>query len=243
MEKNFKPVLLGNPETIIDRYQFNEADHPRGQPDNKGQFVEREGKAASDIAKVKPVMVRGSARWPIERIDDESALVPKFELKPNGRASVRVNPNANFGDLIRGMSRVLDSYFSPLKENEFIRVHHDPKDFEHIVAGTHQGSTNHATGEHEGGLSVAQRIEEYKPYAYIVTGEVIGQGSDAEPLLETSSVKAVSDRMDTTKLDKQLQKKRQAKIKKLGWEEGVALLQSSPEFLSTEEYRKHLESA
>jgi hypothetical protein len=48
----FKPVLLGSPSVSIDRYGWDASLHPRGQPDNKGKFVDKNDHASilNDLA-------------------------------------------------------------------------------------------------------------------------------------------------------------------------------------------------
>src|SRR5690606_336817 len=92
-------------------------------------------------------------------------------------------------------------------------------------------SKNHATGEEEGGLSVAKGLEYSAKYAYLVTGKEIGQGSDSEPLLETSSVKPVSKRMTSHEAHKLLEEGIEERARSLGISpEALRALQSAVDY-------------
>lgn len=114
------------------------------------------------------------------------------------------------------LDRDIDNYLSPLKANEFVRVAKTADDYAHIVAGTHRGSINHRDDIDEGGLSVAKYPEFPTDYMYYVTGEVIGQGTDGEPLLDLSTVKVSSRLMSHKQFSRNFKKRYDANIKKMG---------------------------
>jgi len=87
--------------------------------------------------------------------------------------------------------RDIERYLWPYGENEYLRSSNNKKDIQYLKEGSHKGSTNHHTGESEGGLSVAHDFEVGGKYGAIVSGVEIGQGSDSEPLLDIESVKFV----------------------------------------------------
>lgn len=76
------------------------------------------------------------------------------------------------------------------KENIFYRVIGSEKEIEYIKKGTIRQSVNHLTGEKEDGLSVWE-IPKYAGNIIKVSGEIIGFGSDGEPLLDVKSVKFI----------------------------------------------------
>lgn len=75
------------------------------------------------------------------------------------------------------------------KDGVFYRVTSNPKDAEYIKAGKIRPSKNHMTGSYEDGLSVWERPKYYDKYMERLSGEVIGIGSDGEPLLDVKTVK------------------------------------------------------
>jgi hypothetical protein len=95
-------------------------------------------------------------------------------------------------DLRGHLLRYIDACLNPLPANTYVRVTISRDDHSHLAAGTHRGSINHATGDAEGGLSVALYPEYPAPYGYYVTGEVVGRGTDGEPLLNPSTARPVS---------------------------------------------------
>lgn len=127
-----------------------------------------------------------------------SADGPRFSIGAGGQCVLHA-PEAmvrHGRDKLRGrLHRYIDDYFNPLPAGTYVRVHFDPADYEHLVAGTHRGSTNHATGETEDGLSVAVHPETPDKHGYYVTGTCIGQGADGEPVLDLESVRVTSRRM------------------------------------------------
>lgn len=75
------------------------------------------------------------------------------------------------------------------KDGVWYRVTSNAKDAEYIKAGTIRKSKNHATGETEDGLSVWERPKYHDKYLERLSGEVIGIGTDGEPLLDVETVK------------------------------------------------------
>lgn len=102
--------------------------------------------------------------------------------------------------------RVVDDAIKPLGDGVFVRMTNSADDYKHLARGTHRGSLNRAQKldgmqpEHEGGLSVAHQIEFPARYGYLVTGRVIGQGADGEPLLDTTSARPISDNLTNSEI-------------------------------------------
>lgn len=80
------------------------------------------------------------------------------------------------------------------KEGEFFRGTDNAEEINYLRDGTIRASKNHMTGEQEDGLSVWESPKYAFKYQYRVSGDVVGIGSDGEPLLDPKSVKLVSDK-------------------------------------------------
>lgn len=106
-----------------------------------------------------------------------------------GFVAVVKNSSLVSGGWERTKQRAFQKAAWPFGQDVFVRVSNSPDDFTHLKSGTHRGSKNHATGEDEAGLSVAHHLEVPAKYAYLVKGEVIGEGTDGEPLLDPKTVK------------------------------------------------------
>lgn len=75
----------------------------------------------------------------------------------------------------------------------FYRVTNNKKEISLVKSGQMRNSFNHVNEEEELGVSVWDRIIYFnKKYAYKVTGEIVGVGSDGEPVLDPKTIKAVS---------------------------------------------------
>lgn len=90
--------------------------------------------------------------------------------------------------------RYFEEIFWPFPKNEYLRATDNKEDYAHLKNGTHRGSFNHnvqewEAPEEEGGLSVARDLEFPAEYAYFVTGEEVGQGTDGEPLLDLATAR------------------------------------------------------
>lgn len=93
-----------------------------------------------------------------------------------------------------------------------------------LESGKLKNSQNHLTGESEDGVSVwdGMRYQSHK-YTYKVTGDVIGQGADGEPVLDPKSMKVVGGIKTTGTYAKEFNTKsdagRKAFCEKYGWTE------------------------
>lgn len=100
------------------------------------------------------------------------------------------------------MFRYIDEFRWPFERDTYIRSAMRKDDFDHLNSGRHRGSMNHATGDLEGGLSVAHSVEPagYK-YSYLVKGKRIGQGADSEPLLDVATARPASKLYRTSEME------------------------------------------
>lgn len=158
--------------------------------------------------------------------------VPIHAIESSGDKSIYIDEHGNvqlltqlkfksISDLQREAELLLQEYFSPLKENQFVRVATSKDDYYHLINGTHRGSKNWATGMSEGGLSVAKIPQPVDggEYAYIVEGEKVGNGSDGEPLLDLNTVKPITKPIEINKFNKDYQKSLIENLKSLGIDE------------------------
>lgn len=118
-------------------------------------------------------------------------------------------PPGQFEDIAKD---IIHKEFSPKYEGYF-RFTNNPKEFDLVTNGEMMVSKNHSGGFSEKGLSVSDNpsygMQGYK-YGYRVDGDIIGYGSDGEPLLDIKSLKPIKDSWDTSlniiKRDRRLQK-------------------------------------
>jgi hypothetical protein len=89
-----------------------------------------------------------------------------FEHPEGGLIAIVPASAVKWGSWQRTKFRAFADAAWPFDQDVFIRTHNNAKDFEYIKKGTHKGSKNHATGEDEGGLSVARNPETPAKYAY-----------------------------------------------------------------------------
>lgn len=71
----------------------------------------------------------------------------RFEIDPSGKAVLYVNPVFMMDkDHVRYRSfRAIQQYLWPFVTNTYLRVSNNSQDYDHLQAGTHRGSINHAT--------------------------------------------------------------------------------------------------
>lgn len=79
----------------------------------------------------------------------------------------------------------------------FYRATNNKNEISLINSGKLKPSANHLNGENEEGLSVWDRPENVgHDYTYKISGEIIGYGSDSEPVLDMSSLKPIGKMTD-----------------------------------------------
>lgn len=170
------------------------------------------GRSADDETRgVKPLVTApdriNGIGVPVRVVADPQEPGMRFEIDSDGNAILRIAPAfLRDKDFVRyRYFRAVEDFLWPYSRDTYIRSHDSKDDYDHLKAGTHRGSKNHATDEDEGGLSVARTVEPAGyDWAYFVTGKPIGQGGDSEPLLDMATVRVTSRRMDAAKLRKQL---------------------------------------
>ncbi len=106
------------------------------------------------------------------------------------------------------------------KEGEFFRGTDNKKELDYLKSGTIRASTNHMTGEKEDGVSVWESPKYPFKYQYRVSGEVVGVGSDGEPLLDPKSIKLISTKSyGIADYNAAIEKGKTAFCKEYGWTE------------------------
>lgn len=106
------------------------------------------------------------------------------------------------------------------KDGEFFRGTDNGKELDYLKNGTIRASTNHMTGEKEDGVSVWESPKYPFKYQYRVSGEVVGVGSDGEPLLDPKSIKLISTKSyGIADYNAAMEKGKAAFCKEYGWTE------------------------
>lgn len=104
------------------------------------------------------------------------------------------------------------------KEGEFFRGTDNKKELDYLKNGTIRASTNHMTGEKEDGVSVWETPKYPFKYQYRVSGEVVGVGSDGEPLLDPKSIKLIEAKSyGIADYNEAIEKGKSAFCKAYGW--------------------------
>ena len=156
-----------------------------------------------------PVIFKKGGIWSdIDVLDNGLAVVKRpgygFENLSDLRQNIFLKAQDKFGN----------------KYDHFFRFTNNPQEIALAKSGKIRPSFNHLDGFQENGLSVANGphygIAGYK-YGYPVRGNVIGYGSDGEPLLDVATVEPLTKRVASAKdviaQDKQLLANR---LKQLG---------------------------
>lgn len=150
------------------------------------------------------------------------AKVGKVSVGDNGRVTVYhmkgFAPGRSEKDGVA--SSVMDAFRPALPEGQYWRFTNNKNELKHIKEGALLRSKNHADNSEEIGLSVAEGahygIQGYK-YGYIVSGDVIGRGSDGEPLLDVEKLQPVSKLMPVADIVSKDRAERSELLKSRGW--------------------------
>lgn len=138
----------------------------------------------------------------------------KNTILTNGRIAINYSSgNNNTREIVTAMvENEIDILGGIREDGVFYRVTSNDKEAGYIKAGKIRASKNHMTGEKEDGLSVWETVKYADKHLHKISGEVIGIGSDGEPILKTKSVKMieedVSDIVDKRKQGRELFKKK-----------------------------------
>ncbi len=133
---------------------------------------------------------------PVTLHTDETITTPSLRILPGGRAEVTWRgwgyTRGDLNCLIREMIR--DYFICQLEPDPYYwRATDNQHEIKLIKAGELSPSLNHAENRQERGLSVTDHLGYIMTagyhYGYRVQGEVIGYGSDGEPLLDIATLK------------------------------------------------------
>jgi phage-related protein (TIGR01555 family) len=169
-------------------------------------------------------------RVPIKIIKNDAIRDTEFTVLEDGTAAFITSRNVsryNQNDFRRTSFRYMDDFFSPLAENEFVRMTGKKEDAEYLKRGEHQGSKNHRDDDWETvydpesasfvrALSVSKFPEFSQKYGYYVTGKKLGVGSDGEPLLNVKKAKLKGTVLTGEKLHSDFEERLDKKINALG---------------------------
>lgn len=144
----------------------------------------------------------------------------EFEFLKNGIFVVKSNYSIESQDglkiLFEKVDEFLENFFSvswakKAEEGYFFRFTNDKNEFAKIQNGEYTQSVNHADNSLERGISVSDDMSycslgAYK-YFYKVSGEVIGRGSDGEPVLDAATMQKHSPYKSISSQCKKLKEK------------------------------------
>jgi hypothetical protein len=244
-EKTKKPA-----STMLEKYSFNPEDHPRGQPNNAGQFVEK-GKSVKTILFDK----RGDTEFrqlPVRLTIDRTTLGTTVSVGKNGVVDVKsymgsVSPTDVRNAIYQHFSKLKDEAIAKKYGPGFWRATNNAKEHELAASGALSVSMNHAEGSREAGLSVSNTLgyaglNGYKG-VYCVTGDVVGTGSDGEPVLDVKTVKHGKrySGKSMSKLFEDDQKMLDSILADHGWTREQ--LNATPTMVSPEDFGKHLDQS
>lgn len=170
----------------------------------------RLGMSVAEFAKTYPLNVRAEiapgvsfdqSHQPVKVVVDANEDSGRVEVLPNGAVQVVWKGWGDWaasGRLREVVQEALRERFDrPEAESTFWRFTNNASEVALAKEGKLRPSLNHADGVAEKGLSVSRgahySVQGYK-YGYQISGEVIGTGSDGEPLLNPATVKVLSKR-------------------------------------------------
>lgn len=102
------------------------------------------------------------------------------------------------------------------EDGVYYRVTDNPKEEEYLKNGTIRASVNHRTGEKEDGLSCWEIPKYIGKHLYRISGEIVGVGSDGEPVLDPKTVKLLPP-ISSKKLGEMRTRGEEAFCKLYGW--------------------------
>lgn len=220
MEKRFNPAGM---QGVNDWFARNAATIAMEANKYLGQSgaVEQSGIEKSTIVETEFRGLKQKRTKVFVRKIDDQQYMPSVTIH-DGRIEVTYNPQlpgAVKPSSMEGrvwINRKIDEALAPLGENVFFRSTNKKEDYEFLKNGEHRGSKNWRDDLEEGGLSVSASPEFPADFAYFVEGEVVGQGTDNEPILNISTAKPVSDLMTFKKARSIYDQKLKKVLKKNG---------------------------
>ena len=169
--------------------------------------------------------------YPVEAVKVESYKDAGVDILPGGHIRLRYSGvgihAGNRYDYSQAIEKALRELIYPKQvDGVFYRFTNNKNELSLIESGEIRPSKNHADGYSEAGLSVADGphygIFGHK-YGYLVTGNVVGTGSDGEPLLDVKSIKPLSKITTSASITKkhsaQVAANKKSAAKAIGWTE------------------------
>lgn len=108
---------------------------------------------------------------------------------------IAVNYNTGNNDTIIKVKAMIENEIDKLagirQDGVFYRVTENAKDANYIKTGKIRASINHMTGQKEDGVSCWERPKYFGTYMERITGDLVGIGSDGEPLLDPKTIKLI----------------------------------------------------
>ncbi|MCB2186958.1 MAG: hypothetical protein KQJ78_11105 [Deltaproteobacteria bacterium] len=131
----------------------------------------------------------------------------------------------NQATLTAHLHHYVDDYLKVLGPDTYVRMCISRADYDHLRAGTHRGSLNHATRNAEAGLSVSRSPEYSCEYGYYVTGRRIADGSDGEPVLDIQTARPKGKLMRGGTIYKDYRRRLLARLAEMGltWQDYAEL--------------------
>lgn len=140
--------------------------------------------------------------------------------------------------------RMQHNFFDGLPPDIYYRGSIGKDDYKHLLNKTHFGSTNHATGKREAGLSVAKyRVEpgDSFTHGYLVQGKKIGTGSDGEPILDLATASPASELMSIKQIVEMSTRLAKQRLEEIGLSQEQENLFGQPVFLNPAQYDEFLQ--
>lgn len=207
--QNYETVS-GDVVELKESYRQRQADGSFGDPvtEKSGEFIVPENNNSEAVMVYQ--MPKGAKQF---MAYDETSNT----IMSNGRIALRYNTGNN--DARLNVTDIINNEIAVLggirKEGVWYRTTNNPKEIEYIKKGEIRASVNHMTGEQESGLSVWERPKYPAKFEYRISGELVGIGSDGEPLLDPKSVRLL-EQIDIKEAE---QKGRELFCKKYHWTE------------------------
>jgi hypothetical protein len=202
---------MGNRTALSEFILLYDADQPRVPAGNStgGQWVGDNQEKESDKPRI--------------RLTEKTGFYGmNINVRPHGLVDVEW-PGFGFSDAqIREKTSlaVMEHFREKLPENTFWRFTNSDNEIDLIQQGVLRPSRNHADNFFEKGLSVAEgahySIQGYK-YGYLIQGNVIGYGSDGEPILDLKTLKPASKLKKSADIAVEDRKRTTERLKKEGW--------------------------
>ena len=190
---------------------------------------------------------------PVETVVDPKRA-GQIDLLPGGHVRKFLSSGNNFGldqNDREAIRRHIEAEIEPKPNGVFWRMTNNKNEPKLATSGQLKPSRNHTEGFDEKGVSVADSphyIMAGYSHGYPVSGQVIGSGSDGEPLLDPSTIKVLGKIKTTDQIQAEqapiYQAARNSALAQLGWTpEHYRAAINHMVGMSTEDFERHRASA